>query len=101
MGQTLEIDAEQIATILRALARHGRRIEDDTPSEARAAWFGDFPAGRDLGRETDLARRMVAEEMADIGAGLTDQRRRLQRLYDDVSRADDAAATALRRVGAR
>ena len=101
MGQTLEIDAEQIATILRALARHRRRIEDDTPPEARAAWFGDFPAGHDLGRESGLARGVLAEEMAEIGAGLAEQRGRLRRLHDDVSRVDDAAASALRRVAHR
>jgi hypothetical protein len=101
MGQTLEIDAEHIATILRALARHGRGIEARTPTGPPATWFGDFPAGRDLGRESELARRVVAEEMAEIDAALAGHRRRLRRLHDDVSGVDDAAASALRRVGAR
>jgi hypothetical protein len=100
-GQTFEIDAEHVATILRALARQGRRIEDRTPTEPAAACFGDFPAGRELGRESGLARRVVAEEMAEIGAGLARHRGRLRRLHDDVSRVDDAAASALRRVAAR
>ncbi len=101
MGQTLEIDAEHIATVLRALARHGRRGEESTPTEPTAAWFGEFPAGLDLGRETGLAHRVVAAEMAEIVAGLAGQRARLHRLQDDVVSADDYAASVLRRLGAR
>jgi hypothetical protein len=99
MGQTLHVDAEQIATIQRMLARHERRVEAVIPTELMGAWFGAFAAGQDLGHEAGLARQAVAEAMAEIGAALAGQHARLRRLRDEVTSIDVDAASSLRRLG--
>jgi hypothetical protein len=95
----LDVDTDHVAAILRRLGRHRRRVEAGVPPEIGGAVFGAFPSAADLAHHAGLARRAVAEEMAELAAGVDRLRADLARLRDDLTGTDAAVAASLRRIG--
>jgi hypothetical protein len=99
MDQVLDVDTDHVATVLRRLGRHQRRVEAGIPPTIGQAMFGAFPSAADLSHHAGLARRAVVEEMGELAAGIDRLGADLARLRDDLTGIDAAVATSLRSIG--
>jgi len=94
--QEFEVDPRVITAIMEMLSSSSDAIADTELPELPVVAFGPGPAAVDLGQNTAIAHRHIAQAMNDMAAGLQGYRRNIEEVAARATEIDLDSASQLK-----